>query len=226
MVPAWDYEHMRKDLANAFRYRYKDRERADVRMIGILFAPAEVRLARDEIIPSLDYFHHRSGNNIDFFCGGYRRYGYAPRSDEREVTADQSPWIFSSSSFDRFRREIQTLCRWRYSGEADLLLMNGKFDTEAKEASVDFKSAIVCDLDKMIRDGAIHSVRRFFESMCQFTEASDGKDPTWGFSDQQGIRTGGSALKRVLLSLLPRNLGDDYTRAEHFVIRDLSVAPE
>ena len=225
MVPAWDYEHLRQDLANAFRYRYKDRERGDVRMVGIRLAPAEVRLARDEIIPSLDYFHHRSGNNIDFFCGGYRRYGYAPRPDERKVSSDQPPWIFSASAFDRFRQEIETLCRWRYSGEADLLLVNGHYDAEAEEANLDFKSAIACDLDKMIRDGAIQSVRRFFESVFQFTDSSDGKDPTWGFSDQQGIRVGGSALKRLLLSLLPRKLADDYSKAEHFVIRDLSLAP-
>ena len=48
-------------------------------------------------------------------------------------------------------------------------------------------------------------------------------DPTWGFSDEQGLRTGGSALKRVVLSLLPRQLEDDYRHAEHFAIRDISI---
>jgi hypothetical protein len=39
-----------------------------------------------------------------------------------------------------------------------------------------------------------------------------------------GGRTAGSALKRVILSLLPKDLGADYRRAEHFVIRDVSEA--
>lgn len=52
---------MRRELANAFRYRYQDREVGGIRMVGLLFAPPEARLARDEIVPSLDYFHHRSG---------------------------------------------------------------------------------------------------------------------------------------------------------------------
>jgi hypothetical protein len=76
----------------------------------------------------------------------------------------------------------------------------------------------------MIKDGAIQSVRRFFEHIFQFAEAAQMPDPTWGFSDQQGLRTAGSALKRVVLSLLPRDLGDDYKRAEHFAIRDISTS--
>jgi hypothetical protein len=223
MIPAWDYKQVCRELGNAFRYRYKDRHAASVRMVGLLFAPPEVRLARDEIVPGLDYFHHRSGDNIDFFCGGYRRYGYEVRRGEREVTKDEPPWIFSTSSFEAFREEIQRLTRWRYSGEADLLLMNGISGGEADTAHLDFSSAITCDLDRMIRDKAISSVRRFFEEVFQFAEKASGTDPTWGFSDHQGLRAGGSALKRAILALLPRKLGDEYARAEHLAVRDLSA---
>lgn len=48
-------------------------------------------------------------------------------------------------------------------------------------------------------------------------------DPTWSSSDEQGLRATGSTLKRVVLSLSPRHLGDDYKRAEHFAIRDISA---
>lgn len=123
MIAAWDYAQVCRQLGDAFRYRYRDGEVANVRMVGILFAPAEVRLARDEIVSSLDYFHHRSGNHIDFFCAGYSRYGFTP--GERPVTTDEPPWMFSLDAYHRFQREIERLSRWRYSGEADLLLMNG-----------------------------------------------------------------------------------------------------
>jgi hypothetical protein len=190
-------------------------------MVGLLFVPDQARLAKDEIVPSLDYFHCRSGDHIDIFCAGYSRYCFTP--DERKVTEDVPPWMFSTEAFNRFRHEIEHRSRWRYSGEADLLLMNGRREND-ESAILDFKSAIVCDLDRMIRDQAIHSVRRFFEDVFRFVESVKTPDPTWGFSDEMGVRIGGSALKRVILSLLPKDLGADYRRAEHFAIRDVSNA--
>ena len=133
--------------------------------------------------------------------------------------------MFSLDAYGRFQREIERLSSWRYSGEADLLLMNGVRGKQDGPASLDFSSAIVCDLDRMIRDGAIHTVRRFFEDIFRFAEEAKTTDPTWGFSDKMGARTAGSALKRVILSLLPKDLGDDYKRAEHFAIRDVSATP-
>jgi hypothetical protein len=222
MISAWDYEQVCRELGNEFRYRHSKGAVANVRMVGLLFAPAEVRLARDEIVPSLEYFHHRSGNNIDFFCAGYSRYGYTP--GERPVSKDDPPWMFSLDAYHHFQEEIERLSGWRYSGEADLLLMNGFRGGDGRGASLDFGSAIVCDLDRMMKDGAIHSVRRFFEDVFRFAEKAETADPTWGFSDEMASRVTGSALKRVVLSLLPKNLGDDYRRAEHFAVRDVSAA--
>jgi hypothetical protein len=121
MVPAWDYSQVLRDLKRAFEYRYEKDGFGGVRMVGLLFAPPETRLAREEIIPGLQYFHYRSGNNIDFFCTGYRRYGPDPGYDEKIVTNDRPPWIFNLRMYDEFRRQIQQRSSWRYSGEADLL---------------------------------------------------------------------------------------------------------
>ena len=220
MIPAWDYAQVCRQLGQAFHYRYPDAGSGNIRMVGLLFAPAEVRLAKDEIIPSLDYFHHRSGNHIDFFCAGYSRYGFTP--GETPVTNDDPAWMFSRKLYDRFRRDVERRSRWRYSGEADLILLSGKRGSDDNTASLDFSSTIMCDLDRMLRDQAILSVRRFFEDVFRFADAVQTPDPTWGFSDQMGTRTAGSALKRVILSLLPKDLGAEYRRAEHFAIRDVS----
>lgn len=219
MIHAWNYEQVCQELGNAFLYRYPDGDRRATRMVGLLFAPPETQVGRKEIVPGLNYFHHRSGNNIDFFCAGYSRYGFTP--GQRPVTNDDPPWMFSTEAFDRFRRDIECRSSWRYSGEADLLLMNGERVNESS-ASLDFHSTIACDLDQMIRDTAIHSSRRFLEDVFRFSENVQLPDPTWGFSDKMGTNTASSALKRVILSLLPKDLGTDYQRAEHFAIRDLS----
>jgi hypothetical protein len=76
----------------------------------------------------------------------------------------------------------------------------------------------------MKEDKAILSIGRFFESVFRFAESADDLDPTWGFSDSQGLAVAGSALKRVALSLLPKNLDADYKKAEHFAVRDVARA--
>lgn len=88
---------------------------------------------------------------------------------------------------------------------------------------MDFSSTIACDLDLMLQDRAIRSVRRFFEDLIRFAETVQKPNPIWGFSDKMGAQTAVSALKRVVLTLLPKDLGDDYVRAEHFAIRDVGV---
>jgi hypothetical protein len=178
-------------------------------------------LAKEEIVPSLDYFHHRSGNHIDFFCAGYGRYDSIQGG--KPVTRDDQPWLFSLELYDLFRQDIERRSCWRYSGEADLLLLNGRRGTDESTASLDFSSTIACDLDLMLRDQAIRSVRRFFEELFRFAETVQKPDPTWGLSDKMGAQTAVSALKRVVLSLLPKDLGADYRRAEHFAIRDVGA---
>lgn len=217
MIPAWDYNEVCCRLANAFRHRYPG---GNVHMVGLLFAPPHAPLAKEEIVRSLDYFHHRSKNHIDFFCAGYSRCGIT--SGERPVTSDDSPWVFSNEAFERFRRDIERRSRWQYSGETDLLLMNGRRGNDEESAYLDFSSAVVCDLERMKQDGAIHSVRRFLEGVFRFAESVTEPDPTWGFSDEMGVWTARSALTRVILSLLPNYLSDVYREAEHFTICDLS----
>jgi hypothetical protein len=152
MIGAWNYNEVCTELAR--RFRSPSYRGAAVRMTGLLFAHPGVCLARDEILPSLEHFFLRSGDDVDFFCAGYGRFwppGFVP--DERKVTEDKPPWLFSVSLFNKFLREIEDIADWHYSGGADLLLMNARFD--GTEASLDFDTAVVCDLEQMIKDEAI-----------------------------------------------------------------------
>ena len=221
MLTPWSHSEVCRTLALDFRTRHPGEVNPTVRMVGLLFAQSRVRFAREEIVPSLDYFHHRSGDKIDFFCAGYGRYWYPPTEDQQKVTGDDPPWLFSLSLFGKFCDEIEQLSTWQYSGEADLLLMNAHIDPEQDAARLDFNSAVVCDLEQMKRDGAITSVPRFFEQIFRYAQQAPADDPTWGFSDKMGLHVAGGAIKRVVLSLLPRKLDEDYRRAEHFAVRDV-----
>ena len=64
MIPAWSLEEIVGTLAQAFERRYPE---GGIRLVGLLFAPPESSLGESEITKRLNYFHHRSGDKIDFF---------------------------------------------------------------------------------------------------------------------------------------------------------------
>ena len=184
MIPAWSLEEIVVTLTQAFNSRYSGDA---IRLVGLLFAPPESSLGKSEIIKSLDYFHHRSGDKIDFFCAGYRRYGKDRQVVvEREVSSDSNPWYFNVIDFEALRKETQKSSSWKYSGEADLILLNVWKSESSQDAVLDWSSAICCDLERMKKDKAIESARRFFEDIFRFVDGYDGKDPVWDLSDQQG----------------------------------------
>jgi hypothetical protein len=88
---------------------------------------------------------------------------------------------------------------------------------------LDFRSTVFCQLDQMKKDGAFLNIEQFFLSIIRFSSSAHNDDPTWGFSDQEGLRIGASALKRVILSLLPKKLANDYNKARHFAVVDAST---
>jgi hypothetical protein len=219
MDPVIDYEELVSRLTNAFKNRYDVVGHDDVRMVGIVFASPNSPLAGSEIIPRIADWHHRSGDHIDFFFAGYT-YPHPPVHGYISVPVPgQQDWLYSPRLFNRFREEIESRTKWRYSGACDLLLLNSRFDGHDEIAEVDFDSAIVCQLDSMKEDKAIKSVEQFFETIFRFAQSASGKDPTWGFSDKQGVRVAGSALKRVALSFLPKGLDEDIKKAEHFAVQ-------
>jgi hypothetical protein len=220
LIPAWSLEEIVVTLTQAFNDRYSG---DTVRLVGLLFSPPESNLGKSEIIKSLDYFHHRSGDKIDFFCAGYRRYGKNRQSViEIEVSNDSAPWYFNVIDFEALRKEIQSHSSWKYSGEADLILLNVRKSESGQDAVLDWSSAICCDLEKMKKDKAIESVRRFFEDIFRFVDEYDGKNPVWDLSDQQGAVKVKSGLKRLILSVLPKKLQEFYLEARHLVVRDIS----
>ena len=222
MIPAVDYNQIITRLTNAFLSQHRDNASNCVRMVGIVFARPSSPLAKSEIIPALADWHHRSGDHVHFFFAGYDRYRQRP-GFIRVAVPGMDDWGYGPEVFNDIRQQIESRTKWQYSGGCDLLLTNARFDSATQKADIDFSSTIVCQLDAMKEDKAIPSVERFFESIFRFAESADDRDPTWGFSDKQGLSVAGSALKRVVLSLLPRNLAADYRKAVHFAIRDVAA---
>lgn len=202
-----------------------------VRMVGWLFARPGSALTKSDIFPNLNYFHYRSGDFITFYICGY---SVTHRKNDAACVVDGRRWEFDDRIFDDLRRYIEGASTWTYSGAVDLILANaslwecghetgadGKTRVTDYSASLDFSSALCANLEKMKAIGAIDSVETFFEDIFRHAERQDGLDPTWGFSDKQGMKVAGSALKHLVLSLLPEPLRKDVEKAPHFAIRNI-----
>lgn len=205
-----------------------------VRLVGVLFARPTSPLAKEEIIPNLNYFHERSGQHVNFYCGGYWQGNLPPDLNTGRI-AVANGWMYADSKFDEFRRDVESRTKWRYSGGVDLLITNARFREGSRwrtilpyavpgEAYLDFSTTISAQLDAMKQAGAIVNVETFFESIFRYAEAQNGRDPTWGFSESSGATFVGDALKRLIFAVLPRGLSADAERAAHFAVADLSTA--
>src|SRR3989338_547951 len=193
-----------------------------LRMIGLVFATPDTPLVQAEILPRIGKYHSRSGRHIEFYFAGYAQGGRPKESDVILVRGPKGTWYFSHKAFDRFRRDIQSQTTWQHSGDSDLLLSNGYLEEHKSRGTIDFKSTIVCQLEAMKKDEAFVSVGQFFERIFQFAESYDGDNPTWGFSDQEGLTVLGSGLKRVVMSLLPKTVIQDARKAEHLAVLDVA----
>lgn len=216
MIPAYTYKQVCHELARAFAGRYTSTP-YKVRMVGLLFVRPQSPLARDEILPSLDYFHHRSANEIDFFCAGYGAYW----EKRQEMFPDQlvvnsgtyHNWLFSAQWFNKFRHEVEHSSSWQYSGATDLILTNAVYDLSNKTADLDFSKAIVFPLDKMKYNGAIYSVEMFFEDIIRFAEHCSSVDPTSEFISIQGIEIYGRQHSNI--ALLQKRMDDALRRDDY-----------
>src|SRR5262245_46709604 len=198
-------------------------------MIGILFAPAGSSVAKAEILPRLDDFHHRSGSHIDFFCAGYGAYwppGWVPDEQVVAITRDpnghKTEWRYSSKYFNDLLREVKGEAKkWTYSGEVDLLLLNAYM--VAEEAHLDFSTSVVLQIDQLKADEVIKTVPQLFEKIFSYAEGSPEPSMTAGFSDRSGLAIGRSWLTDLVTSYLPGNAGELWKKGRHYAVLDLTA---
>jgi hypothetical protein len=227
MVPAYSYSTVCNELTSAFKSRYPQGSERKVRMTGLLFAKPTSPLAAAEVIPNLDYYHHRSGDNIDFFCAGYGMYweNWKDEIPDQKIVGrgqNREDWLFSNAKFNDFRKEIESMTKWEYSGGVDLILTNARYDAIKDKAHLDFATAMAMNLDKAKSDDAIVSAETFFEQIFRYADSQSGDDPTWGFSDRAGLKVAGSAFKSLILSFIPESIRVDVGKAFHFYVKDIN----
>jgi hypothetical protein len=134
---------------------YEDRIRAQWRggptVLAFLFAHPD-----SDVIRSLDargdYFDKRTGDTWDLFFPGYYR---SQKGGDFEGQAGSHPvgrsfaddWYFNAGDFNTLREHVERSShgRWRYSGGADLVLVNG-WMPDTGEPIIDWHSTLSGEL--------------------------------------------------------------------------------
>jgi len=220
MDPVNSYWGMLSELRDAFKERYR---RKDVNITGILLMRPASAFAQKEILPHIDYWHHRSDYYTDFFCPGYEADLPAGTDGTEVATVGGSKWFFSNHAFVTFLGQLEAHTSWRYSGGCELLVTNARYDASRDQASLDLSTAIAIDLEEAKQDKAFRDVTGLCEAIFEFAknlnEATD--DPCWDFSDRQGLRIVKGSLKEFLLNYLPKWLKPEARKAFHFATKNL-----
>ena len=220
MVPANSYQNVLKYLDEGHR--------PGVWMCGLLFAPPKTAIGK-AIMERLDDWHYRSGNNIDFFCVGY--VDWDEFEDDEPVgqlrdryDSAKRQFYYSASGFHDVRDNVEQLSGWKYSGEADLILVNAVQDEPAASAPDEPRSRlmleeiIALDIDKIVSEGVFTTPARLMERICQAADdaaVSGEAINVTDFSDREFSRT---LLRRSLGAVIKKLSLDAPLGARHFLV--------
>lgn len=188
----------------------------DVRLAALIFARPETSIFREEILPSIAWFHARSGKHSNFYFAGYRR-SYSAFANDVRLNVRGESWIYSPWQFDRFREELENASQWRYSGGTDVILTSGR-----AAAALDFSEVVAFNLEQLRAEGAMLQAGMLFERIFQAAEASFTDDAVEKFSDRSGGRLIASAALNAFLSVLPETVRTEALKARHFAVRSLA----
>ena len=164
--------------------RFEENPNRKLWLVGILLCRPALKLAQEEIIPSLSYFHRESGKNIDFFFAGFDD---NPAKNAEGVSVktgitSRPEWHFDVDEFTRFAGDIhdKTNKRYRYTGGCDLILVNCLY-SKSGEVWLDFDNSALAPLEVLRNQGRLPDTSHFFKSIFDYCRAANTGDPAWGF---------------------------------------------
>jgi hypothetical protein len=206
MIPAHTYEEVLDQISKSFiqnEQKAGSSASEPLRLIGLLFARPESDFSKTHIVPNLNYFNERSGASVDFFLIGYGAYWTGAFTDTyKEVVDLGSSTMFSNGAFVDFTKQIEEKTKWKYSGSADLILLNSRYDTATQRGRLIFTNALAFDLEKaVVKLQVIDSVQGFFEAIFRYAEEQKDDNLLHGLKTQQFKQAGVSLLLAAAESL-------------------------
>lgn len=175
--------------------------------IAVLFTRPDLETGKS-IANSLNYYHHMTGNNINFYLPGYSAYG-----GEQYITeVDRTPWYFCTKEFVKFYEHMEHITKWKYSGESDLLLL------ELSDGELQYSQTMEFYLDNMLRDNVIASIPSFMQKLSGICRE---KETIKEVSNYFGRNKAKEIGKNFCFDKLPDWFGDIFEQEKYFCVRNI-----
>lgn len=183
--------------------------------IGILITRPDLHTGND-ILKSLSYFHHLTGNNINFYLPGYGAYWSGDRYPDMDNVAliNGVEWSFSYKSFVDFIADIEEVSRWKYSGESELLLI------PYYDEMLDFSKVAVFHLDIMMDDGTISSVSSFITGLSRCVRLDNS---VTSIAARGAVKCMSKTAIDEMIDKMPTYISKSLRRGKHYLCRDFSL---
>ena len=163
---------------------------------------------------SLNYYHHVTGNNLNFYLPGYGAYWYGTYPDGQVVSKiNGTEWSYSDKMFVGFIEDLEKYSTWKYSGESELLML------KYKNGTLSFDGMMRFYLDNMIRDKVIVSVPSFFQQLVRICKKDNSLEK---ISNTFGRNRLAQVTKETILDNIPSCLENVFTQEKYFCVKNYS----
>jgi hypothetical protein len=180
------------------------------RLMAILFMRGDQEEAKKELIPAIEYFDHRSRDNIHFVLPGW--------SVDR-VPGRSQAWRFCAKSFSLAADMFEEETKWKYDSGIQLIVCATALVSQNIESGIGFdehKAVMVADLRSVIdfnfSDPAIRA-SPFLEDVIRFAKEYKGDNSLLEF------------VRKLRDAPIPKSdkQGAEYLKA--IMIKDISKKP-
>jgi len=181
--------------------------------IALLIGSADSNFMKDNILQRINDYHHGSNHRIDFYFPGYGAYWHGHCGPQTTVcTIDKVNWLYSSKLFNDFIVNLENRTKWKYSGEAELILLN------YRNGEIDYSEVLIFWLDKMVNEKIISSPANLFYKIFRKFRNSNSLE---GISDSFTFGVIGEAIITEIINSVP--LANKLVKGKHYCTKNISI---
>jgi hypothetical protein len=186
-----------------------------IRPVSLIFGRPACKTFKEELLPDQNYYHLRSGANVEIFYMGYAN------PDAEYITKgvfDEND--FSDQSFVSAVEDFEQCTTWKYSGQTDLILLNSFFSPK-QHVYLDFTNVFAVQLEEAIDSKLIRSGRALIEEIIHQSREADSQDIVTKVSDVVFLRNARRSFLSWVMGLVKLK-AEDMSNAYKSCVRDVS----
>lgn len=183
--------------------------------IGILITRPDLNTGND-IMKSLNYYHHLTSKNINFYLPGYGAYWNTENYPDMNIVTNINGvnWFFSDKAFVDFIETLEKVSKWKYSGESELFLI------PYYDKTLDFSEVGIFHLDTMLNDATISSVSSFITGLSRYFKHT--KSIT-SIAACGAVKCIAKTVLEEIIDNIPTCVSRPLVRGRHYLCKDFSI---